>query len=107
MKDTPQEPADMKCTPWHLVATSFLCCPLCGHGEAGSQHLCIWCPAVAYAWNEIAGPGITTVIADIARKPKLAHIGSLLAQQVVFLYGSLAGRAWQDLKTSGTELVRG
>eukprot|EP00972_Heterocapsa_arctica_P093542 13797632-Heterocapsa_arctica.AAC.1 len=101
MESTPHEPAGMRSTPWHLVG-----CPLCGHGEAGSQHLCIWCPAVAYAWNEIAGPGITTVMADIVRNPKLARSGSLLAQQVVFLYGSLAGRACQDWKTSGTELVR-
>eukprot|EP00972_Heterocapsa_arctica_P085134 12544200-Heterocapsa_arctica.AAC.1 len=96
----------MKNTASHLLATSFLACPLCGHGEAGSQHLCIWCPAVAYAWNEIAGPGISTLMADIIKNHKLAQTGALLAQQVVFLYGSLAGRGKQDCKVSGTELVR-
>ena len=32
-------------------------CPLCGHGEAGSEHLWTWCPAVALAWDKVAPPG--------------------------------------------------
>eukprot|EP00974_Lingulodinium_polyedra_P102681 9942318-Lingulodinium_polyedra.AAC.1 len=32
-------------------------CPLCGLGEASSEHLLQWCPAVTEAWNLCGGRG--------------------------------------------------
>eukprot|EP00972_Heterocapsa_arctica_P028644 4213869-Heterocapsa_arctica.AAC.1 len=30
--------------------SAFGLCPLCRRGEAGSEHLGVWCPAVVAAW---------------------------------------------------------
>ena len=36
-------------------------CPLCGHGEAGAEHLIIWCPGIAMAWHRISGGHMSLV----------------------------------------------
>ena len=33
----------------------FQQCPLCGCGEAGAEHLMVFCPAVALAWESYPG----------------------------------------------------
>ena len=34
-------------------------CPLCSSGEAGSEHLCVFCPAVRHAWAALMPDGPT------------------------------------------------
>ena len=40
---------------WDWGLSSFGACALCGCGEAGAEHLLIWCPAVALAWRTLGG----------------------------------------------------
>eukprot|EP00969_Alexandrium_andersonii_P012680 552702-Alexandrium_andersonii.AAC.1 len=44
------------CWPTSVQGGEAPRCPLCGWGEASSQHLLVWCPAVVAAWRSLAGP---------------------------------------------------
>eukprot|EP00972_Heterocapsa_arctica_P088685 13076407-Heterocapsa_arctica.AAC.1 len=93
------EPPSMKTASWHLASSPYSACPLCGLGEASSQHLCLWCPAVGMAWEHLRGTHATTMIQDIGRDPSAAGPAAALARQIMYLYGSLTTRAamqWQD-----------
>eukprot|EP00972_Heterocapsa_arctica_P050763 7461658-Heterocapsa_arctica.AAC.1 len=35
---------------WDANDSAFGACPLCRRGEAGSEHLGVWCRAAAAAW---------------------------------------------------------
>ena len=38
--------------PLTPIISMFGCCPLCGLGEAGAEHLWTWCAAVSLAWSK-------------------------------------------------------
>ena len=51
-------------SPQHIDAwpdSMWGTCPLCGHGEAGAEHLIIWCPGVAMARHRISGGQMSLV----------------------------------------------
>jgi len=82
------------------------CCPLCGLGEGGGQHLVIWCPAVAAAWAALA-PGCGSVAAPLERAeaPGRGAVGDLL-QQASFLHTSLMGKATMTWPAARDWLLR-
>lgn len=67
-------------------------CPLCGCGEAGSQHILRWCPAVATAWANLQQDGTTL---DEATRVLLgsAPDATALLHQAAYLNSTLSGRA--------------
>ena len=88
--------------------------PLCGYGEASSQHLCLWCPAAALAWALVTGLRITTILADLSRFRdgaagpgcSLPGLAAALGHQITFLYGSLASRSKMEWRAAGTRLAQ-
>eukprot|EP00972_Heterocapsa_arctica_P022059 3243703-Heterocapsa_arctica.AAC.1 len=71
----------MESTNWHLTSSPYAICPLCGLGEASSQHLCLWCPAVGMAWEHLRGSHATTMIQDINRDHTASAPAAALARQ--------------------------
>jgi hypothetical protein len=101
------EPDATRPIDWHVQRSPFGACPLCGLGEAGSEHLCVWCPAVACAWAQLwpdraVGSLLQAVAVD---GPHLATTAALLHQSA-FLYGSLQGRATMHWSQAAGWLVR-
>ena len=52
----------------HLTSP-FGCCPLCGFGEAGAEHLWSWCPAVAMFWATHRPDGSPACFGDALLDP--------------------------------------
>ena len=73
------------------MVSRFGACPLCGLGEAGAEHLWMWCPAVAMAWDAAAVSD--TTMRDALLRPS-EHAGPVAAfvSQVVFLYTAALNR---------------
>ena len=66
-------------------------CPLCGRGEAGAEHLIIWCPAVVMAWHRM-GEGRLSLVQTIRSEGAPMHRQAAeLVHQASFLTGSLMG----------------
>ena len=75
--------------------SQFGACPLCGTGEAGSEHLWMWCPAVALAWSRCGrDDDMARAFASGATAPE--HTAAFISQ-VVFLHAAALGRATPDL----------
>ena len=64
-------------------------CPLCGFGGAGSEHLCIWCPAVAEAWFILVGPDGRTFLQAVREPDRDAGLVGAVLHQTSFLHGAL------------------
>ena len=71
-----------------------MACPLCGLGDAGSEHLVVACPAVGLAWASLAGSHRPLSLVQALRHPgpHLRVVAALLSAAAV-LYGSLLGRS--------------
>ena len=114
LHDLPEEPPGSCGITWHDCPPAFLPCPLCGFGEASSEHLCIWCPAVAYAWAMLTGRSTSTILADVRRDGGLSVLGgsdiagiaAVLGHQIAFLYGSMASRNQMQWRDAGAWLAR-
>ena len=64
-------------------------CALCQAGEAGSEHLLMWCLAVELGWRRYGqNPGSAAALLPRAEPEAIRF-----ARQVVFLHESLRGRA--------------
>ena len=66
---------------------AYSCCPLCGMGDGGSEHLLTWCPAVASAWQRLR-PGGHSIPQMLRAEPPHPQLASLL-HQASFLHCSL------------------
>ena len=98
-------------------------CPLCSLGEAGAEHLLLWCPAVALAWNAwgrlaavapcgpasgasaTAGQGPSVLEAVRQAHGDVAYLATFL-HQVAFLYSTLLGRACLEPERAAAWLIR-
>ena len=103
-------PACLTGDDWHLCRSPYLCCPLCGLGEASSQHLVLWCPAVGVALARCFpdGPRVSLQYTapganQDAALPRLA----MLIHQVAFLNGTWAGRHVATWQESAGKIYRG
>ena len=84
-------------------------CPLCGTGELSSQHLILWCPAVALAWLRLTGRDDSITHALIATdEPKRGHLDTLaqMLHQVVFLVGALNTRTTMQWTQAANWIVK-
>ena len=81
-------------------------CTLCGHGEAGAEHLIIWCPGVAMAWRKISGGQMSLVQTVRSEGAPARQVAAQLIHQASFLHGSLMGRAGMDWQHAGHWLIR-
>ena len=98
-------------------------CPLCSLGEAGAEHLLLWCPAVALAWNAwgrlaaaapcgpaggasaTVGQGPSVLEAVRQAHGDVAYLATFL-HQVAFLYSTLLGRACLEPERAAAWLIR-
>ena len=78
-------------------------CPLCGLGEAGSEHIWQWCSAAYMAWDK-CGDGSSWRDALAGRCNDRLRL-TIVASQVVFLYTSLYGRARANPDDSARRIV--
>eukprot|EP00972_Heterocapsa_arctica_P081032 11941216-Heterocapsa_arctica.AAC.1 len=85
---------------WDANHSAFGVCPLCRRGEAGSEHLGVWCRAVVAAWVLSRHPdtrcSILTALGGATADSKVA---TAVLHQAVFLTSALMGRssmAWLD-----------
>ncbi len=93
----PAPPADLRCR-WG-------CCPLCGLGEAGAEHLMGWCPAVAAAWYQLRPQGRS--FTDTLLHPmRDAAFASHFTHQVVFLHSAMMGRATLTAHDAARRIAR-
>ena len=75
-------------------------------GEAGAQHLVIWCPAVALAWRGWAGGQRRTLVETLLDPGDDAAILAIFLQQVSFLHCSLLGCAVLEAAGAASRLQR-
>ena len=69
-------------------ASAWGCCPLCGLGEAGSEHLLCWCPAVALSWLLLRPDAAPQVVWDALSSGDWADALCRFLHQVSFLYNT-------------------
>ena len=81
-------------------------CPLCGRGEAGAEHLIIWCPGVGMAWHRMSGGRLSLVQTIRSEGAPMRRQAAELVHQASFLHGSLMGRTGLDWQQSGHWLLR-
>ena len=81
-------------------------CPLCGRGEAGAEHLIIWCPGVGMAWHRMSGGRLSLVQTIRSEGAPMRRQAAELVHQASFLHGSLLGRTGLEWKQSGHWLLR-
>ena len=79
-------------------------CPLCGLGEAGSEHIWQWCSA-AYMACAKCGDGSSWRDALAGRCNDRLRL-TIVAFQVVFLYTSLIGRTYANADGSAQRIAR-
>ena len=79
-------------------------CPLCGLGEAGSEHIWQWCSAAYMAWAK-CGDGSSWRDALAGRCNDRLRL-TVVASQVVFLYTSLFGRTSANADVSARRIAR-
>ena len=60
------------------------CCPLCCTGEFSSEHLLVWCPAVARAWGTLCPPR-RLVLQAISNPGDSARLLAIFLHQISFL----------------------
>ena len=101
----PPSPEKLQDSTWVHTASAYSACPLCGRGEAGSEHLCHWCPAVALAWTLVFPDVPYTALSPPAGEFDFARFFAL-CQHVVFLYGSLNGNATTSWVAAGYSIAR-
>ena len=93
---------------WAEVDSCFGCCPLCGFGEHSSEHLLIWCPAVAHAWastiTDYPCPG--QYRKDCKKRPDAYSIMCTFFHQVSFLSISLYGKHTLQWLEAANQIIR-
>ena len=81
------------------------CCPLCGLGEAGAEHLLGWCPAVAAAWYQLYPSGRS--LTDTVLQPRAdARLVAHFLHQVCFLHSATMGRAVLSAPDAALRIAR-
>ena len=90
---------------WWDDASPFGACPLCGHGEFGTEHFLAWCPAVAEAWWRLARCEIALLDSISWFGPRNA-LAAALIHQVSFLACALHGRGAMTWRQASSWLVR-
>ena len=70
-------------------------CPPCRSGEAGSEHMCIWCPAVAQAWCDLQPRSGRSLVEALSRPEEDRDLLRALLHQVSFLHGAGGAMNWQ------------
>ena len=93
-------------TEWHMSQSPYLTCPLCGMGEASSQHLAIWCPAVGIAWKVIAPRAGEHTVMEAAVNGRQPESVIALCHQVVVHYGAWATRHQADYKKAAGDMIQ-
>ena len=84
----------------------FGCCPLCGLGEAGSEHLLGWCPAVALAWLESRPDSAPNTLLEALHSGAWADSVARFLHQVVFLHLTRLDQVPRDADQSARALRR-
>ena len=79
-------------------------CPLCGLGEAGSEHIWQWCSAAYMAWSK-CGDGSSWRVALAGRCNGRLRL-NIVASQVVLLYTSLIGHTSANADDSARRIAR-
>ena len=82
----------------------FGACPLCGLGEAGTEHIWQWCSAAIMAWA-MCGDGSSWRNALAGHCHDKLRL-TIVASQVVFLYTSLIGRTSATADDSARRIAR-
>ena len=81
-------------------------CPLCAWGEAGAQHLIVWCPAATMAWRAWGGGGAHPLVETILDPGDNAGGLAIFLQQVSFLHCSLLGRTALGVEEAASKIRR-
>jgi len=92
--------------PWDWDPSLYGSCPLCGCGEAGAEHLVLWCPAVARAWQLLGVARGRALAQAICEPDGDDHRAASFIHQASFLHSSLTHRAAMDWRTAAGWLTR-
>ena len=84
----------------------YQACPLCGQGEAGAEHLLLWCLAVVLAWRAWAGADARPVLAAALEPRGMEPLLAPFLHQLSFLHCSLLGHAVLDAESAAGRLHR-
>ena len=89
VRATPAAPPCMADGAWKATTSFYGACSLCSRGEHGSEHLAIWCPAVAAAWLRVGafhGPNPVRALSGdrdaAACAARLLHQASSIASSI-------------------------
>ena len=90
----------------HSHCTAYSPCPLCGRGEAGAEHLLVWCHVVARAWHLLTGGARGTIRSSLCKKGADLHFEAAFFHQVMFQNVSLRDVAVADPENTVHRIVR-
>ena len=79
-------------------------CPLCGMGEAGAEHLWLWCPAAELAWRRFC-TSRTSWAEALLGEQETANLAALMVSQIVFLHTALLDKVTLTAEESTRRIV--
>ena len=80
-------------------------CPLCDLGEASAEHLLMWCPAPALAWQRYSR-STQSLISQVLDPPEDPTAVTSLLHQTLYLYTSVLGRTQLTPAKADTHILR-
>ena len=88
----PRPPEFLRGTDWKHRTSHYGACPLCSMGEHGSEHLAIWCPAVAMAWSRVGAEHGPSPLKALAGEREASFIASSTHGKTTMQWGE--GAEW-------------
>ena len=106
VRAVPGAPPCMADGAWKAMASFYGACPLCSRGGHGSEHLAIWCPAVAAAWLRVGTTHGPSPVRALSGDREAAACAARLLHQASFIASSIHNKSSVEWGEGADWLVR-
>ena len=106
VRATPAAPPCMAEGAWRAMTTFYGACPLCSRGEHVSEHLAIWCPAVAAAWLRVGASHGPSLVRALSGDRDAAACAARLLRQASFIASSIHNKSAVEWREGADWLAR-
>ena len=106
VRAAPRAPACMAEGRWRGMRSFYGACPLCSMGEHGSEHLAIWCPAVAAAWIRLGAAHGPSPLRALSGDREAATCATRILHQASFIASSIHNKSAVEWREGADWIVR-